>query len=79
MFEIWCKQKLNYLSKNMKKGYLIVIVAQTAFILLSLMYAFVQKAEAERQFKIAQQQREVAERNAMRAEELRLELESACK
>jgi hypothetical protein len=47
----------------MKKRYVVVLVAQSVVILLMLSYAFVQKAEADRQ-------REVAEQNERKANEM---------
>lgn len=55
------------------------MIAQTVFILLTLMYAFVQKAEAVKQAKVADEQRKIAEQNARIAQEAMIRLESACK
>lgn len=62
----------------MKKRFLIITVAQTIVILVLLLFAFLQKTEADRQRQVAedyakeaQQQTIIAEHNAQLAEEQR--------
>jgi hypothetical protein len=59
---------------KMKKKYLIVLVGQTLLILLMLMYAFVQKSEADRQRDAA----EISMMKAMEAERKAMQVLKAC-
>jgi hypothetical protein len=63
----------------MKKRFLIITVAQTIVILVLLLFAFVQKTEADRQRQVAedyakeaQQQKMIADQNAMMAQQQRI-------
>ncbi|HET7179053.1 MAG TPA: hypothetical protein VFI14_04975 [Chryseosolibacter sp.] len=63
----------------MKKRFLIITVAQTIVILVLLLFAFVQKPEADRQRQVAedyakeaQQQKMIADQNAMMAQQQRI-------
>lgn len=70
---IYVYDRLVFKSEIMKKKFVAILVAQTVVILLLLMYAFVQKAEADKQLRRAEQQRLQAEKNAARARELEIE------
>ena len=61
----------------MKRRFIIVLVVQTFLILTMLMYAIVQKSEAEKQFQRAEAERIQAEKNAATALKLQQELENA--
>lgn len=56
--------------ETMKRKFIVVLVIQSVFILLTLMYAFVQQAEASKQ-------RQKAEEQSALADELRMELEKS--
>ena len=60
----------------MKKKFIIILVTQSVMILLLLMYAFVQKVEADKHRKMAEEQRMQAELNQRRAVELQMKLDS---
>jgi hypothetical protein len=56
--------------EEMKKKYLVVLVGQTLLILLMLMYAFVQRSEANRQRELAESLRITAEEAALKAQQV---------
>jgi hypothetical protein len=59
----------------MKRKFVIILVAQTVIILFLLMFALVQKSEADKQFRRAEAERIQAEKNAVAAMKLLQELE----
>lgn len=56
---------MNFNCQKMKKRFIVITAAQTIVILLLFVFAFVQKTEVDRQ-------RQVAETNAMQAQEQRI-------
>jgi hypothetical protein len=78
IYDRWVLKK-----ENMKRKFVIVLVAQTLLILALFTFALIQKAEADKQREIAVEQRELAVEQAKRAEKerfirekIRLQLDS---
>lgn len=70
IYDRWALKK-----ENMKRKFVIILVAQTILILVLFTFALVQKAEADKQTALAVEQRALAVEQAKRAEEERFNAE----
>lgn len=70
IYDRWVLKK-----ENMKRKFVIALVAQTLLIIVLFTFALFQKAEADKQREVAEMQREMAETAAKRAQEERIQAE----